>query len=104
MDNETITTNKPVRSMSYNRIENILGTTGKLTPQAVEFEEAVLGALMIDDNAVTEVLSILKPEMFYVEANQYIFSAIRKLFSFPRHTHRTKLDDRKNAHPRTRVS
>ena len=81
MDNETITTNKPVRSMSYNRIENILGTTGKLTPQAVEFEEAVLGALMIDDNAVTEVLSILKPEMFYVEANQHVFGAIRKLFS-----------------------
>ena len=81
MENETITTNRPVRTLSYNRIETLLGTTGKLTPQAVEFEEAVLGALMIDDNAVTEVLSILKPEMFYVEANQHIFSAIRKLFS-----------------------
>ena len=81
MENETITTNKQMRTLSYNRIETLLGTTGKLTPQAVEFEEAVLGALMIDDNAVTEVLSILKPEMFYVEANQHIFSAIRKLFS-----------------------
>ena len=81
MENETITTNRQTRTLSYNRIETLLGTTGKLTPQAVEFEEAVLGALMIDDNAVTEVLSILKPEMFYVEANQHIFSAIRKLFS-----------------------
>ena len=70
MDNETITTNKPNRTMSYNRIDTLLGTTGKLTPQAVEFEEAVLGALMIDDNAVTEVLATLRPEMFYVEANQ----------------------------------
>ena len=67
--------------MSYNRIDSLLGTTGKLTPQAVEFEEAVLGALMIDDNAVTEVLSVLKPEMFYVEANQHVFSAIQRLFS-----------------------
>ncbi|MBR3550372.1 MAG: hypothetical protein IKO09_00025 [Bacteroidales bacterium] len=81
MDNETITTNRPGRTMSYNRIDTLLGTTGKLTPQAVEFEEAVLGALMIDDNAVTEVLSMLRPEMFYVEANQQIFTAIRQLFS-----------------------
>ena len=81
MENETITTNRPTRTLSYNRIETLLGTTGKLTPQAVEFEEAVLGALMIDDNAVNEVLNILKPEMFYVEANQHIFNAIQKLFS-----------------------
>ncbi|MBR3559718.1 MAG: replicative DNA helicase [Bacteroidales bacterium] len=81
MENETITTSKAPRTMSYNRIDTLLGTTGKLTPQAVEFEEAVLGALMIDDNAVTEVLSILQPEMFYVEANQHVFSAIKKLFS-----------------------
>ncbi len=81
MENETITTNKTNRTMSYNRIDSLLGTTGKLTPQAVEFEEAVLGALMIDDNAVTEVLSVLKPEMFYVEANQHVFSAIQRLFS-----------------------
>ena len=40
MDNETITTNRPGRTMSYNRIDTLLGTTGKLTPQAVEFEEA----------------------------------------------------------------
>ena len=81
MENETITTNRQTRTLSYNRIETLLGTTGKLTPQAVEFEEAVLGALMIDDNAVNEVLNILKPEMFYVEANQHIFAAIKKLFS-----------------------
>lgn len=81
MENETITTSKTTRTMSYNRIDSLLGTTGKLTPQAVEFEEAVLGALMIDDTAMTEVISMLKPEMFYVEANQHVFSAIRKLFN-----------------------
>ena len=57
-----------------------MGVTGKLTPQAIEFEEAVLGALMIDDNAVTSVLDVLSPKMFYLEAHQHIFSAINKLF------------------------
>ena len=57
-----------------------MGVTGKLTPQAVEFEEAVLGALMIDEDAVTAVLDVLSPKMFYVEAHQHIFSAINKLF------------------------
>lgn len=79
MENEKVTSNKLNRN--YNRIENLLGTSGKLTPQAIEFEESVLGALMIDDNAITEVLSILRPEMFYVEANQHIYNAIKKLFS-----------------------
>lgn len=81
MENEKVSTNRPTRNLSYNRIENILGSTGKLTPQATDFEESVLGALMIDDNAITEVLSILRPEMFYVEANQHIYNAIKKLFS-----------------------
>lgn len=80
MENENVTTARPARQMSYNRVENILGVTGKLTPQAVEFEESVLGALMIDDSSVSEALTILKAEMFYVEANQHIFNAIKKLF------------------------
>ncbi len=80
MENENVITTRQSRQMSYNRVENILGVTGKLTPQAIEFEESVLGALMIDDNSVTEALTILKPEMFYVEANQHIFNAIKKLF------------------------
>ncbi|MFN9519258.1 MAG: DnaB-like helicase N-terminal domain-containing protein, partial [Bacteroidota bacterium] len=36
--------------------------SGKLQPQAVELEEAVLGALMLDKNAITVVSDILKPE------------------------------------------
>ena len=67
--------------MSYNRVESVLGTTGRVTPQAVEFETAVLGALMIDDNAVSTILDFLAPKMFYLEAHQHIFQAIEKLFS-----------------------
>ncbi len=80
MENKPVTENRQTKNTSYNRIETVLGTTGKLTPQAVDFEEAVLGALMIDDNAVTSVLDFLSPKMFYVEAHQHIFTAIKKLF------------------------
>ena len=68
------------RPASYNRIENVMGTTGKLTPQAVEFEEAVLGGLMIDSESVSVILGTLTFQMFYKEAHQHIFRAIEELY------------------------
>lgn len=53
---------------------------GKLPPQAVDLEEVVLGAMMIDKKGVDEVIDILNPEAFYKEAHQHIFDAIFKLF------------------------
>src|SRR4030095_12921461 len=53
---------------------------GKLPPQAPELEQAVLGALMLERNAVNEAIDILRPESFYVEAHQKIFDAIQGLF------------------------
>ena len=53
---------------------------GKIPPQAVDLEEAVLGAMMIDKKGVDEVIDILSPDAFYKEAHQYIFEAIFKLF------------------------
>ncbi len=54
---------------------------GKLPPQAVELEEAVLGALMLEKDALTSVIDILKPECFYKEAHKKIYEAIQQLFS-----------------------
>ena len=45
---------------------------GKLPPQAVEIEEAVLGALMLERDALSNVIDILHPESFYRDANQEI--------------------------------
>ena len=59
--------------------ENSLGL-GKLPPQALDIEEAVLGALMIEKDALTAVVDILKPESFYKEAHKYIYKAIVELF------------------------
>ncbi len=54
---------------------------GKLQPQAVEIEEAVLGTLMLEKHAVHTVLGILKPEMFYKDASRKIFEAMKALDS-----------------------
>jgi replicative DNA helicase len=54
---------------------------GKIPPQALDLEEAVLGAILIERNALTAVIDILKPDVFYKEAHQLIFSAISRLFS-----------------------
>ena len=53
---------------------------GKIPPQAVDLEEVVLGAMMIDKKGVDEVIDILHPEVFYKDAHKYIFDAIFKLF------------------------
>lgn len=53
---------------------------GKLPPQALDLEEAVLGALMIEKDALTTVIDILQPESFYKEAHQKIYTAIQQLF------------------------
>ena len=52
---------------------------GKVPPQAVDVEEAVLGAMMIEPNCVPDVLERLTAECFYKEANRKIYSAISAL-------------------------
>jgi len=54
---------------------------GKIPPQAVDLEEAVLGAIMLEKDALTAVIDILKPEVFYKEAHQVIFGAVHSLFA-----------------------
>lgn len=54
---------------------------GKLPPQAIDLEEAVLGAIMLEKDALTAVIDILRPDVFYKEAHQKIYSAILDLFN-----------------------
>jgi replicative DNA helicase len=53
---------------------------GKVPPQAVDLEQAVLGAMMLEKNAVTETIDILSSESFYDPKHQYIFAVIKDLF------------------------
>jgi len=58
-----------------------LGTMvyGKIPPQAKDLEEAVLGAIMLEKGAFDTIVEILKPECFYVDAHQRIFSSMQGL-------------------------
>ncbi|WP_047547022.1 replicative DNA helicase [Psychroserpens sp. Hel_I_66] len=53
---------------------------GKIPPQAIDLEEVVLGAMMIDKKGVDEVIDILSTDAFYKDAHKHIFEAIFKLF------------------------
>ena len=53
---------------------------GKLPPQAINLEEAVIGAMLIDEKGVDEVIEILIPEVFYKKSHQLIFESIERLF------------------------
>ena len=55
--------------------------TEKLPPQSIEAEQAVLGALLIDTNAITKVTDIIKPDNFYKQAHKHIYSSILFLFN-----------------------
>ena len=46
---------------------------GKLPPQALELEESVLGALMIEKEAYGMVADLLRPESFYADKHRYIY-------------------------------
>ncbi|MDR1415317.1 MAG: replicative DNA helicase [Odoribacteraceae bacterium] len=52
---------------------------GKMPPQALDLEEAVLGSLMLEKEAFVMVSDLLKPECFYKEAHQKIYQAIQSL-------------------------
>jgi len=52
---------------------------GKKPPQAIDLEEAVLGAVMVEKDAIINVQELLKPESFYKEAHQKIYHAIQEL-------------------------
>jgi replicative DNA helicase len=54
---------------------------GKIPPQALDLEEAVLGALMLEKDALSTVIDVLRPESFYKEAHQRIYAAITFLFA-----------------------
>ncbi|RYE20734.1 MAG: replicative DNA helicase [Sphingobacteriales bacterium] len=74
--------NKPNLNERKSRFtpQNTYTGLGKLPPQAVDLEEAVLGALMLEKDALSSVIDILKPEVFYKDNHQKIFQAIRTLF------------------------
>ena len=52
---------------------------GNKPPQALDVEEAVLGALLIEPNCIDEAMDELTPNCFYSEKHRMIFEAMRSL-------------------------
>ncbi|MBK8954643.1 MAG: replicative DNA helicase [Saprospiraceae bacterium] len=66
--------------LRYKNQENSPLAYERIQPQAIELEETVLGAIMLDKDAISIVLDILQPESFYKPAHQKIYQAMVKLF------------------------
>lgn len=70
----------PENKRSYNRRKSntapVQDEMGRLQPQAVDFEAAVLGAIMIEQDAYSFVSELLKPESFYDDRHKLIYEAI----------------------------
>ncbi len=80
---EKKTSNKTRRTAKTISIAGLaqMADHGRVPPQAIDLEEAVLGAMMLEQNALTNIVDILKPDVFYKEAHQKIFGAIHQLFA-----------------------
>jgi replicative DNA helicase len=72
---ETRNTSRTPRTPRTRQVDDY----GHLQPQAPELEEAVIGALMIEKDAYSQVSEILTPASFYEHRHQLIYQAITDL-------------------------
>lgn len=60
---------------------------GKIPPQNIEVEEAILGSILLSDHVIITIIDLLKPEIFYKDSNQKICESILRL-----HNNKRKVD------------
>ena len=53
---------------------------GRIPPQDIEAEKSLLGAILLSDDVIAEVLTLLKPSDFYEKRHQVIFQAMSDLY------------------------
>ena len=54
---------------------------GKIPPHDIEAEQAILGSMLTDKDAVISAIEVLKEDMFYRDDNKTIYSAILSLYA-----------------------
>jgi replicative DNA helicase len=59
----------------------LINDLGRIPPQAVDIEQVVLGAMMLEKNAVNDTIDILNQNSFYDPKHQFIYKAIHELFA-----------------------
>ncbi len=72
---------KPNNINPMDQQRELLLSHGRVPPQAPDLEEVVLGAMMLEKDAVNAVIDILQPNVFYKDAHQKIFEAVQSLFA-----------------------
>lgn len=77
---KTYTKNLGLASSSLST-DHALAVNAKYPPHALDLEEGVLGALMLEKEALVSIIDLLKPESFYKESHQEIYRAIVQLFN-----------------------
>ena len=54
---------------------------GRIPPHSVEAEQSVIGAMIVNKEAINTALEMIRPDDFYKEANKEIYEAIKVLFN-----------------------
>ena len=54
---------------------------GKIPPQSIDLEEAVIGAMIIDKDGLNRAIELLTSDVFYKESNKIIFESISSIFN-----------------------
>jgi replicative DNA helicase len=57
------------------------GLIQKLPPHDLELEEAVLGAMLLEKDALLNIVDILNPYVFYLDAHRHLYLVIQELFA-----------------------
>lgn len=81
MNNIAQSPDSPELKPKVRKLNDAVGSEGKIPPQALDLEQAVLGAMMLEQNALTTVIDILHANVFYKDAHRKIFEAVQRLFS-----------------------
>ncbi len=55
---------------------------GRQAPHSLEAEQSVLGSMLIDSRCVNDVIGLVRPDDFYLQANKDIFETIYEMFSY----------------------
>ena len=55
---------------------------GRQAPHSLEAEQSVLGSMLIDSRCVNDVIGMVRPEDFYLQANRDIYETIYEMFSY----------------------
>ena len=61
--------NQSSKAKDNAQVEMVGLDIGKVPPQALDMEEAVLGALLLEPNASLDIVGTVKPEFFYKESS-----------------------------------